>query len=119
MLEVKLKVDRMKQLICSLVIAISLVAECSAETVDVKYRGQLDLKPFACTTIERSSFIRRVCYDSANAYMVVSLDGTYYHYCDIDEGTVNSFLAAPSMGRFFDASIKGHFACTTGHVPAY
>jgi hypothetical protein len=109
----------MKRLICSLVIAISLIVESSAETVDVKYRGQLDLKPFACTIIERSSFIRRVCYDTANAYMLVSLNGAYYHYCDIDEGTVNSFLAAASMGRFFNASIKGHFDCVTGHVPAY
>jgi hypothetical protein len=41
------------------------------------------------------------------------------HYCDIDEAAVNSFLAADSMGRFFNALIKGHFACTTGHVPAY
>jgi hypothetical protein len=109
----------MKRFMCSLVIAISLIVDASAETVDVKYRGQLDLKPFACTTIERSSFIQRVCYDTANAYMVVNLNGTYYHYCDIDEGTVNSFLAAPSMGRFFNASIKGNFACTTGHVPTY
>ena len=100
-------------------IAISLNGECKAETVDVKYRGQLDLKPFACTAIERSSFIRRVCYDTANAYMLVSLNGTYYHYCDIDEGTVNLFLAAASMGCFFNASIKGHFACTTGHIPPY
>ena len=109
----------MKRLICFSVLAVSLIVECRAETVDVKYRGQLDLKPFACTTIERSSFIRRVCYDTANAYMLVSLNGTYYHYCDIDESTVNSFLAADSMGRFFNASIKGQFACTTGHVPAY
>ena len=109
----------MKHLICYLVIAVSLIVESKAETVDVKYRGQLDLKPFACTTVERSSFIRRVCYDTANAYMLVSLNGTYYHYCDIDEGTMKSFLAAPSMGSFFNASIKGHFACTTGHVPQY
>jgi hypothetical protein len=109
----------MKQSIFSLLIAVSLIAESGAETVDVKYRGQLDLKPFACTTIERSSFIRRVCYDTANVYMLVSLNGTYYHYCDIDQNTVNSFLAADSMGRFFNSSIKGHFDCRTGHVPAY
>ena len=48
----------------------------------VMYRGQLDLKPFACTTVERSSFIRRVCYDAANSYMIVLLNQTYYHYCD-------------------------------------
>ena len=92
---------------------------CRAETADVKYRGPVDLGPFACTTIERSSFIRRVCYDQANAYMIVNLNGTYYHYCDIDRTTVKSLLGAELMGRFFNASIKGHFDCQTGHVPAY
>jgi len=87
--------------------------------VDVRYRGLVDLSPFACTSIERSSFIRRVCYDHTNGYMVVSLNGTYYHYCDIDAATVDLFLMADSMGRFFNSSIKGHFDCRTGHVPAY
>jgi|AmaraimetFIIA100_FD_contig_61_78970_length_542_multi_3_in_0_out_0_2 hypothetical protein len=31
--------DRMKRLICSLVITASLIVESKAETVDVKYRG--------------------------------------------------------------------------------
>ena len=68
--------------------------------------------------IDRSSFIRRVCYDSADGYMIVKLNETYYHYCDIDNATVDAFEAADLMGRFFDTSIKGHFDCRTGHVPA-
>ncbi|MDH2381951.1 MULTISPECIES: hypothetical protein [unclassified Bradyrhizobium] len=39
-----------------------------AETVDVKYRGAVDLKSFACTDITRSSFIQRACYDKAQSY---------------------------------------------------
>ncbi|WP_249148666.1 hypothetical protein [Bradyrhizobium jicamae] len=39
-----------------------------AETVDVKYRGAVDLKPFVCTDSSRSSFIQRVCYDKAHSY---------------------------------------------------
>ena len=101
----------------SLTLLVGSAAACRSETVDVKYRGPVDLAPFACSSIERSSFVRRVCYDHANAYMIVSLNGTYYHYCDIDNATVDSFLAAESMGRFFNASIKGHFDCRTGHVP--
>jgi hypothetical protein len=81
--------------------------------------GPVDLAPFACDSIERSSFIRRVCYDHANAYMIVSLNGTYYHYCGIDNATVDAFKAADSMGRFFNASIKGNFDCKTGHVPTH
>jgi hypothetical protein len=48
----------MKRLICFSVLAVSLIVECRAETVDVKYRGQLDLKPFACTkSSEAASFV--------------------------------------------------------------
>ncbi len=43
-------------------------AEVRAETVDVKYRGPVDLKTFECRDINRSSFIQRVCYDKAQSY---------------------------------------------------
>jgi hypothetical protein len=48
-----------------------------AETVDVKYRGPVDLVPFTCQNITRSSFINRVCYDESESYMLIELDGTY------------------------------------------
>jgi hypothetical protein len=93
--------------------------DCRSETVDVKYRGSVDLAPFKCASIDRSSFIHRVCYDAANSYMIVQLNEVYYHYCDIDKATVDAFNAAESMGRFFNSSIKGHFDCRTGSVPSY
>jgi hypothetical protein len=52
-----------------------------AECVYVKYRGEVCLRPFVCTEIARSSFIRRVCYDPHEQYMLISLNGTFYHYC--------------------------------------
>jgi hypothetical protein len=90
-----------------------------AEQVDVKYRGQVDLKPFVCTDISRSSFIHRVCFDNSNRYMLINLAGTYYHYCEIDDGTVSELLAAESMGRFYNSTIKGRFDCRTHRVPNY
>jgi hypothetical protein len=105
--------------VLSLALLIGVVGECRSETVDVKYRGVVDLATFSCTAIQRSSFIRRLCYDQRNSYMIVQLNETCYHYCDIDKSTVDAFNAAESMGRFFNASIKGHFDCRTGHVPSY
>jgi KTSC domain len=90
-----------------------------AESAYVKYRGEIDLKHFECTDITRSSFIRRVCYDPRQEYMLISLNGTFYHYCEIDAGTVSSLLEAPSMGRFYNASIKGSFDCRVHRVPQY
>ena len=103
----------------SLSVLIGAVGACRSETVDVKYRGPVDLAPFKCEAVDRSSFIRRVCYDASNSYMIVLLNQTYYHYCDIDRVTVDTFEAAESMGRYFNASIKGHFDCQTGRVPSY
>jgi len=103
----------------ALILLLESVGACRSETVDVKYRGPVDLAPFKCESVDRSSFIRRVCYDAANSYMIVLLNQTYYHYCDIDRVTVDTFEAAESMGRYFNASIKGHFDCQTGRVPSY
>ena len=87
-------------------------------------RGPVDLTPFACTDTPRSSFVRRVCYDEKNNYMVIQLNNTYYHYCEIDQGTVDSLLAAHSMGRYYQSNIKGSgldgpFDCRTHRVPKY
>jgi KTSC domain-containing protein len=111
----------MKLIVASLVLSISLGGACQAAcdlAPDVKYRdGPVNLATFDCKSVDRSSFIECVCYDRPHAYMLVKLRGTYYHYCDIDSVTVNAFEAAPSMGHFYNASIKGHFDCRTGHVP--
>jgi hypothetical protein len=90
-----------------------------AETVEVKYRGRVDLKPFQCRDVSRSSFINRVCYDAANQYMLISLNGTYYHYCETGLAIVSNLLNAESMGRYFNSSIKGRFDCRVFRVPKY
>jgi hypothetical protein len=95
-----------------------------SETVDVKYRGAVDLKPFACADTPRSSFIQRVCYDRAQSYMLISLRGTYDHYCELPAATFDAFVAAPSMGQFYNQKIKGTgsdgpFDCRTHRVPNY
>jgi len=81
------------------------VRDAQADTVNVKYRGLVELKPFSCTETV-SSFVRRVCYDKQHTYMLILLRDTWYHYCEIDAGTVNSLIYAESVGRFFNSNIK-------------
>ena len=102
-------------------LGVSLVA---AETIDVKYYGQLDLAPFVCTDMTRSSFINRACYDKAQQFMIVQLKTTYYPYCEMPASAYEAFLAAPSMGHYYNASIKGTgadgpFDCRTHRAPKY
>jgi len=103
----------------AIALAVAISGAAQAETVNVKYRGAVDLSPFQCESVSRSSLVTRVCYDRKEQYMVIGLQGTYYHYCEIDAGTVASLRGAESMGRFFNANIKGNFDCRTHRVPAY
>lgn len=103
----------------AIALTVGLSGAALAETVNVKYRGPVDLAPLQCESINRSSLVTRVCYDRKEQYMVIGLQGTYYHYCEIDAGTVAALRGAASMGRFFNANIKGRFDCRTNRVPAY
>jgi hypothetical protein len=106
--------------------AVAMVIMCrnaQAESVNVKYHGFVDLKPFSCTNTA-SSFVNRVCYDKRNAYMLILLKDTWYHYCEIDAVTVASLISSGSVGRYYNANIRGTgnegpFDCRTHKVPSY
>lgn len=107
-----------------IVCLLSVSTQSYAEVAEVKYRGAVDLKPFICSDVTRSSFIERVCYDAANQYMLLKLKSTYYHYCEVPSSILESLISAPSMGRYYNASIKGSgsdgpFDCRTHRVPKY
>jgi len=112
----------MKTITLSLLATVILATAAAAETVEVKYRGSVELTPFECEAVTRSKVVKRVCYDAANQYMIIRLKRTYYHYCEIDAGTVTALKSAPSMGRYYRANIKGWgsdgpFDCRTHRVP--
>lgn len=94
----------------------------AAEAVDVKYRGPVDLAKFQCTGELDSSVVKRVCYNAEHSYMLIRLKQVWYHYCEIDQGTVSALLAAGSKGAFYNESIKdsgtgGKFSCRDKPVP--
>ena len=106
------------------VIAIGCIAGAwpevvNAETVYVKYRGPVDLSPFECDWIARSSVVKRLCYDMREKYVIVNLTGTYYHYCEVPSNVVAAWRSAESMGRFHSAHVKGRFDCRVLRVPSY
>ena len=109
-----------------ILIAVSLIATsvAHAESVFVKYRGSVPLDSFQCEDITRSSVIKRVCYDKANSYLVLNLNGTYYHYCEVGVSVVSELLNASSMGKYYGTYIKGQgemgpFDCRVRKVPEY
>jgi KTSC domain len=115
-------VERVLVKAATTLILLMLASEVQSETVDVKYRGPVDLKTFECQDISRSSFIQRVCYDQSQSYMIISLKGAYYHYCELPPTTFDGLMSAPSMGQFYNQNIKGigldgPYDCRTHRVP--
>jgi hypothetical protein len=90
-----------------LLIGLAGASWAEAEPVNVEGRGAVDLKPFVCQDITRSSIVNRVCYDAANRTMIVQLNSVYAQYCYVPEAARDSFLNAPSMGQYYNANIKG------------
>jgi KTSC domain len=97
-----------------------------AEIVDVKDSGPIDLAPFTCQDVTRSSVIGRVCYDTESRRMLVQRHAVYQQYCDVPKETIDALLNAPSMGQYFNANIKpaGHdgnvpYGCRIHKAPLY
>lgn len=106
-----------------IVFAIATLALCLsalAESVEVKYRGPVNISSFNCPTLKASSFVNRVCYHQATGYMIVKLRDTYYHYCDVGPSLFKDFIDAPSLGRFYNNAIKGRsYACQGKELPTF
>jgi hypothetical protein len=56
--------------------------------------------------------------------MVVQLRSVYYPYCEMPPAAFDAFLAAPSMGQYYNVNIKGSgsdgpFDCRTHLAPKY
>lgn len=88
-----------------------LTGFCQAETVFVKYRGPVSLDGFECESYGRGSLVERICYRRAQQYALVSLRGTYYHYCAMPEHVVAAWRNADSLGRFYSSTVRGRYDC--------
>jgi len=106
-------------LLAGCLIAASLISSFSyAESVYVELSGMVNTNSFECTYVV-SSVVDRVCYERKKRYMLISLRGRYYHYCDIDASTVKRLITAPSIGSFFNQSIRSKYDCRPDNTPSF
>jgi hypothetical protein len=108
----------------TLLLACTLFCFTTADARDiyVKYRADpvdVDNGHFQEMSLQPSSLVQQIFYDSDNRYLLVDLNGTIYHYCGIPPTVVASWIGAPSLGSFYNQQVKGRFDCRTGHVPSY
>lgn len=81
-------------------------APVTSETVDVTWRGVVDLRTFECRDINRSTIVQRVCYDAAQATLLVAVKGAYRQYCGVSTETYAAFMGSPSMGLSFNGNVR-------------
>lgn len=102
-----------------LILILSAISSASlAESIFVKYRGNLDLTHFQCELTEGST-VRRLCYDSKEEYAVVKLKNTYYHYCEIPAQIISNWRQATSLDTYYYSNVKGNYDCRVLRVPTY
>ena len=84
-----------------------------AEQACVKFHHCINLDAFKCEPITRSTAIHRVCYLEPKRYMVLWFkrrgggESEPYHFCAVPPEVYKEFMAAPSMGRFYNQRIGG------------
>lgn len=108
-----------KLTVTALVLFLTIVSSTTikAETVFVKYQGPVSLDQFRCS-YPSSSLVHRICYRAQRRYLVVLLNSTYYHYCNMPSSIVEQWLSSQSTGRFYNAYIKGNYDCRLGGIPS-
>ena len=104
------------------VLTLLVAGPVAAETVQVKYHGPVSLDAFACADVKENSDVTRVCYDTAERYMIIRLRVTHYHYCEVDAATVQGLRTAASKRQYFETRIKGSgadgpFDCRIHPIP--
>lgn len=89
--------------------------------VTVKYRDdKVNIAASNFEPLDKSdSTVKGAWYDSSNEYMVVKLNGTYYHYCGMPGSVWGDLKATSSPYDYYQDNIKGNFDCRKNPVPRY
>mgnify|MGYP001155946768 CR=1 FL=1 len=92
------------------------------DLVAVKYRDDLvDLTDsrFEKFIPEDQSLVRGLWYDMENKYLIIDLNGVYYHYCDLSEDTLLDLKTAGEIAEFYKNEIYETHDCRFGLIPQY
>jgi len=90
--------------------------------VTVKYRPtpvDVGAPHFKSLGHRESRLVTGAWYDGGNNYLVINLNGTNYHYCGFPRSAWQALRNAESMGRHYNAEIRGEHDCRNYIVPSY
>ena len=76
------------------------------ENVDVQGRGLVSLAPFDCRNTPLDGFVERICYDAANAYLLLDLGGVWTQFCRVDAKTMSDLKSGAALRDFYERSSR-------------
>jgi len=62
-----------------------------------------------CVQIYRSSWISELCFGGTK--VTATMSGKRYEFCGISRGLFDAWISAPSVGKFYNQSIRGNYSC--------
>lgn len=90
--------------------------------VDIQYRKDpvnIEDPHFEYLNTSKSSFIKGAWYDKSNGYLIMNINGKYYHYCETPKSIWTELGKASSFGSYYNANVKGNYDCREHNVPSY
>lgn len=63
--------------------------------------------------------VRELYYDSKNRYMIINLDGTYYHYCKVPRDSRNWIYNSSNIYNYYENNFYHNFDCRKWWIPLY
>ena len=96
-----------------LIVAIFYISNRQKPIFIKDVQGPVSLSGFINLNTSRSSFIKEAWYKSSDQYLILKLNNTYYHYCNLPQNSWSAFENADSLGDFYNTQIKGRFECET------
>lgn len=88
-----------------LAIVLFCVTSAKAETIDVKYLGQVNLNSYKCPDIEQDEDVKRICFDASRSHLIVKLGSTYYNYCNVPHDIFVEWISSESLYKYYKKSI--------------
>jgi hypothetical protein len=100
---------RLAHIVGVTVILAGMSAPAASECVAIKYRDTpVCLDTFKCVETPQSSFVRKVCFDAAQSYLVIKLNDVWYHYCAVDRVSFENLTTASSIGSYYNQNFRSH-----------
>jgi len=86
--------------------------QIDAREISVKYlNDKVNVINFIEYELKKSSFVKEMFYKPSQKYLIVRLNNTFYHCCEIPQRKVTDWVSSISLGSFYIKHIRNNYSC--------